>query len=87
MIFFDTLNRYLHPADPAQQKAIDDSVVIAHMVQMRDACRSHGIALFYPQGRPPGRPRVKVIPELAPAAEDYVIKSTAGTRSTRRICC
>jgi nicotinamidase-related amidase len=57
MIFFDTLNRYLHPENPERQAAIDRSGVINRMVKMNEACRTAGINIFYPQGdhRPDGR--------------------------------
>ena len=104
MVFFDTLNRYLHPENLQRQAEIDASGVIQRMVQVNQACRKVGIAIFYPQAdhRPDGRDwpslvvdggpgqngpfiappsvgvsgskGVEVIPELAPHAEDYVIK-------------
>lgn len=57
MLFFDTLNRYLHPDDPERRAAIDTSGVIQRMVIMAEACRKAGIAIFYPQAdhRPDGK--------------------------------
>jgi nicotinamidase-related amidase len=57
MLFFDTLNVYLHPKEPERQAEIDASGVIPRMVTMRDACRKAGIAIFYGQGdhRPDGK--------------------------------
>lgn len=57
MIFFDALNRYLHPADPARQKAIDDSGVIQRMAEMKAACDAAGIPSFFPAAdhRPDGK--------------------------------
>jgi ureidoacrylate peracid hydrolase len=49
MLYFDTLNAYLHPADPARQAAIKESGVIDRMVKMNQACREAGIAIFYGQ--------------------------------------
>jgi nicotinamidase-related amidase len=57
MIFFDTLNRYLHPADPIRQKAINESGVIQRMAKMKQACDRVGIPSFYPAAdhRPDGK--------------------------------
>ncbi|MPZ13853.1 MAG: isochorismatase family protein [Chloroflexi bacterium] len=57
MLFFDTLNRYLHPEDSKRQDAINASGVILRMMQMNRACRQAGIAIFYAQAdhRPDGR--------------------------------
>jgi nicotinamidase-related amidase len=57
MLFFDTLNTYLHPNDPERQAAIDASGVIARMAKINQACRKSGIAIFYGQAdhRPDGR--------------------------------
>ncbi len=49
MLFFDTLNAYLHPADPERQAAINASGVIDRMVKINQACREAGIAIFYGQ--------------------------------------
>ena len=49
MLFFDTLNVYLHPEDPARQAAIDAEGVIPRLVKMNRACRDAGIAIFYGQ--------------------------------------
>ena len=49
MLYFDTLNAYLHPDDPARQAAINASGVIDRMVKIGQACRNAGIAVFYGQ--------------------------------------
>lgn len=49
MLFFDTLNIYLHPDDPARRAEIERSGVVARMQRLAEACRQHGIAIFYPQ--------------------------------------
>jgi nicotinamidase-related amidase len=49
MLFFDTLNAYLHPDDPARQAAIKESGVIDRMAKINQACRNAGIAIFYGQ--------------------------------------
>lgn len=55
MVFFDTLNRYLHPENAERQAALNP--VIQRMVKMKDACRAAGIAIFFPQAdhRPDGK--------------------------------
>jgi nicotinamidase-related amidase len=57
MIFFDTLNRYLHPASPERQQAINESGVIQRMQKMKQACDAVGIPSFYPAAdhRPDGK--------------------------------
>jgi nicotinamidase-related amidase len=71
MLFFDTLNRYLHPADPGRQEAINKSGVIQRMSKVNDACRSAGIAVFYGQGahRPDGRDWGKIVIDRGMAGE------------------
>ena len=49
MLFFDTLNLYLHPEDAKAQEAIDKSGVIPRMQRINEACRRAGIAVFYAQ--------------------------------------
>lgn len=48
MIFFDTLNIYLRPEDPARRAEVDASGVVPRMKRIADACREAGIAIFYP---------------------------------------
>jgi len=57
MLFFDTLNVYLHPSDAQRAAAIKTSGVIERMVKMNRACRDAGIAIFYGQAdhRPDGK--------------------------------
>lgn len=57
MLFFDTLNMYLHPVDPDAQAKIDASGVIQRMAKVNRACREVGIAVFYGQAdhRPDGK--------------------------------
>jgi len=49
MLFFDTLNVYLHPDDPARQAAIDAEGAIPRLEKLNRACREAGIAIFYGQ--------------------------------------
>jgi nicotinamidase-related amidase len=57
MLFFDTLNIYLHPEDPASDAAVKASGVIPAMMKINRACRAAGIAVFYGQAdhRPDGK--------------------------------
>ena len=63
MLFFDTLNRYLHPEDPQRQARITESGVIERMVRMNQACRAAGIGIFYGQAdhRPDGQDWGRII--------------------------
>ena len=49
MLFFDTLNVYLHPDDPDRQSTIDAEGIIPRLVKINRACREAGIAVFYGQ--------------------------------------
>src|SRR5947208_7762354 len=49
MLFFDTLNTYLHPEDPERQAAVNRSGVINRMAKMNRACRDAGITIVYGQ--------------------------------------
>ena len=49
LLFFDTLNGYMHPSDPARAAAVDASGIIGRMQKMEAACRDAGIAVFYGQ--------------------------------------
>ena len=49
MLFFDTLNAYLHPEDPARQAAVEALGVIPRLQRIDQACRAAGIPIFYAQ--------------------------------------
>jgi len=49
MLFFDTLNVYLHPANPEAQARIDASGVIGRLAKLNAACRQAGVTVFYSQ--------------------------------------
>lgn len=49
MLFFDTLNVYLHPRDAAANAAVERSGVLPAMQAINGACRAAGIAVFYAQ--------------------------------------
>jgi nicotinamidase-related amidase len=56
VLFFDTLNGYMHPKDPARAAAAEASGVLPKMQQLERACRAAGIPIFYGQAdhRPDG---------------------------------
>ena len=49
MLFFDTLNVYLHPTDAKVKAAVEASGVVPAMVRIHEACRKAGISVFYGQ--------------------------------------
>jgi nicotinamidase-related amidase len=57
LLFFDTLNAYLHPSDPKERAELEKLGVVAKMQRMNAAARAAGIAVFYAQAdhRPDGR--------------------------------
>lgn len=63
LLFFDTLNIYLHPSDPAAQARINDDGIIDRMVRIAGACREAGIPVFYAQAdhRPDGKDFVPTV--------------------------
>ena len=66
LLFFDTLNAYLHPEDPTAREAIDRLGVVPKMQRMNEAARAAGIAVFYAQAdhRPDGRDFAPLIVDL-----------------------
>lgn len=87
MLFFDTLNVYLHPKDPERQAAANE--VIKTMMRINEAYRKTGIAIFYGQAdhRPDGKdfaPQIveKEIPGRKPVAAFQTVPPTtvAGSR-------
>lgn len=49
LLFFDTLNAYLHPRDTAKQAAIDELGIIATLEKANRGFREAGVAVFYAQ--------------------------------------
>ncbi len=49
MLFFDTLNIYLKPADPQRRAEIEKSGVLTRMQRIYAVCREAGIPIFYAQ--------------------------------------
>src|SRR5215207_7896682 len=77
MLFFDTLNVYLHPEDKAAQAAIDASGIIPRMQRLMEACRAAGVTVCYGQAdhRPDGR-------DFAPLIVDAGHDNSSGPRKT-----
>lgn len=67
MLFFDTLNIYLHPENPASRAAVEASGVVPAMVRMYRACREAGVVIFYCQAdhRPDGKDFASTIVDLS----------------------
>ena len=91
MLFFDTLNVYLHPEDPARQAVIDAEGAIPRLVRLNKACRQAGIAIFYGQAdhRPDGRDFAPQIVDLGydgtPAEGPRVSRRPAAAAGTREV--
>ena len=49
MLFFDTLNVYLHPEEPGARAEVDASGIIPRLMRLNQLCRAAGIAVFYAQ--------------------------------------
>jgi len=67
MLFFDTLNIYLHPEAPSSAAAVEASGVVPAMAKINRACREAGIAVFYGQAdhRPDGKDFASHIVDLS----------------------
>jgi ureidoacrylate peracid hydrolase len=63
LLFFDTLNHYLHPAEPAAQERIRATGVIEAMQKANTAFRQAGLSVVYAQAdhRPDHRDFVRVV--------------------------
>jgi nicotinamidase-related amidase len=57
ILFFDTLNVYLHPRNPEAKAAVEASGIVGRMQQLLEAGRAAGLTIFYAQAdhRPDGR--------------------------------
>jgi len=49
MLFFDCLEGFLRPEDPAARAAVEQSGAIPKMQEIERACRARGIPIFYTQ--------------------------------------
>jgi ureidoacrylate peracid hydrolase len=70
MLFFDTLNIYLKPADPQRRAEIEKSGVLTRLQRIYTACRAAGIPIFY--GQADHRPDYK---DFAPTVADRGLPS------------
>jgi nicotinamidase-related amidase len=63
LLFFDTLNYYLHPADPAARERIRSSGVIDALQKANTDCRRAGLIVVYAQAdhRPDYRDVVRTV--------------------------
>jgi nicotinamidase-related amidase len=66
LLFFDTLNMFLHPDDLQARARLEQRNIIANMQRINEAARSAGIAVIYVQGdnRPDARDFVPRIVDL-----------------------
>jgi ureidoacrylate peracid hydrolase len=57
MLFFDTLNVYLHPENTEAKAAVEASGIVGRMQRLLEAGRAAGLTIFYAQAdhRPDGR--------------------------------
>jgi len=51
LVLFDTLNGYLHPADPKKQKFLADRNILSNMQRLLKGARKAGLTTFYPMGQ------------------------------------
>jgi nicotinamidase-related amidase len=49
MLFFDTLNVYLHPAEAAERAKVRASGIIPRLARLNEICRSAGVSIFFAQ--------------------------------------
>ena len=49
MLFFDTLNVYLHPDDPKSRGEVEASGIIGRFVRLNRICRDAGLTIVYAQ--------------------------------------
>jgi nicotinamidase-related amidase len=69
MLFFDTLNVYLHPSEAAARAEVRSSGVIPKLVRLNEICRHAGITIFYAQAdhRVDHRDFVALVADRGPA--------------------
>src|SRR6266571_1643344 len=49
MLFFDTLNVYLHPEQPEERSKVEAAGIIPKLVRLSRLCRQAGITILYAQ--------------------------------------
>jgi nicotinamidase-related amidase len=69
MLFFDALNVYLHPEEPAARATVTASGIIPRLVRVSEICRRSGVAIFYAQAdhRVDRRDFVPLVADRGPA--------------------
>ena len=50
LVLFDALNAYLHPADAAKQKFLEERKILPNMQRLLKGARAVGMTVFYPSG-------------------------------------
>jgi nicotinamidase-related amidase len=78
LLFFDVLNAYFHPDDPAERANIEQLGIIGKLQRMNAVARSNGVAVFYAQAdhRPDHR-------DFAPLIVDMDNRGAPGSQRTR----
>jgi len=83
MLFFDTLNVYLHPEKPETRAAVDASGIVGRMQQLLETCRAAGVTIFYAQAdhRPDKRDFASLIVDRSNQDPNGGTQKTVGTAS------
>jgi ureidoacrylate peracid hydrolase len=83
MLFFDTLNVYLHPEKPEAKAAVEASGIVERMRQLLDAGRAAGLTIFYAQAdhRPDKRDYASLIVDRVNHDPQGGTQRTVGTAS------
>jgi nicotinamidase-related amidase len=80
LVLFDTLQGYLHPADPEKRRFLEERQILPKLQRLLEGARSVGITVFYPTGAhaPDGSDSVARLTdtdmELQPIGADKPIK-------------
>jgi nicotinamidase-related amidase len=83
MLFFDTLNVYLHPEKPEAKAAVESSGIVGRMQQLLEASRAAGVTIFYAQAdhRPDRRDFASLIVDRSNQDPAGGTQKTVGTAS------
>jgi ureidoacrylate peracid hydrolase len=83
MLFFDTLNVYLHPEKPEARAAVEASGIVGRMQQLLEASRAAGLSIFYGQAdhRPDRRDFASLIVDAGYDDPSGGARRTVGTAS------
>jgi nicotinamidase-related amidase len=83
MLFFDTLNVYLHPEKPEGKAAVEASGIVGRMQRLLEASRAAGVTIFYAQAdhRPDKRDYASLIVDRVNNDPDGGTQRTVGTAS------